>query len=179
MIPETKPLLWAALCGVALSMCFLVAAACTSCSTTATAETRARSALNTFALVADPAWEAVHEACIYRQRAINAEAQAGRMAVPEARRQLGAVRARCHALTDVFEAIHQAHDQAADLVESGHVADAEVWLVKLRERWRDAQELTQEGREPVAPDAGAPLVVVPGFGDEPHPVVTPLDGGAP
>lgn len=141
-----------------------------SCGSTCAPESQdraVRSALDAFNLAGSTAWAGVNEGCIYRQQAIDAEAVARRITTDEARAQLVPVRARCHALTALFQRMRSAHDQAADLVDAGKVDEARVWLEKLREHWRSASEL-----EAASADAGAPV-------DDPHPVVTQLDGGAP
>ncbi len=149
-IDAPRPMRLAAVLGAVMALCMLVIASCASCQA-GTADAQVRSALDAFNLAASPAWAGVNEACVYRQRAINAEAQAGRITVEEAWRQIGPVRARCHALTDLFRAMRVAHDQASTLVEQGKVADAEAWLDKLRDQWREAGELAP-------PDAGTALV---------------------
>lgn len=143
-------LLWAAVSGVLIAFAAVMLFGCASCGAGAqTADQRVRSALDAFGLAAAPTWSALNAACAYQQRAIEAEAKADTITTDEARAQLGPVRARCARATDTIRAIRRAHDQAADLVEAGRIAEAEAWLGTLRERWSDFRDLEAE-------DAGAP-----------------------
>jgi hypothetical protein len=165
-VPDTKPLCWAALSGIALCIAALVLASCTSCQP-GTAEGHIRSSLDAFALVADPAWSAANEACAQRQRAIAAEAEADRLTVQAAREELAPVRARCHAITALFQRMREAHEQAVGMVEAGRVQEAEAWLTRLRERWRDLGDLEAEAVADAGAEAALPALLVADAGGAP------------
>lgn len=105
-------------------------------STTETREARVRGALDAVALAVDPASQLAADLCIAQQRERATLAEAGQEKVEDAEREIAAIRVRCNALRDVFEALRGAHDEARKLVEAGAIEQAEAKLEEMRARWR-------------------------------------------
>ncbi len=152
MVKELRQIIVAAVVGVALAMAVIFSVGCaTGCRATAgQTEPAVRSALDAFALVVEPAWDATNEVCAVKQEMVAAEVEARRLTPDQGDAQNAATRARCHELTRVFQAIRRAHDQAADLVEAGRIQEAEAWLVRLQDEWRELRAMSAE-----PPDGGA------------------------
>jgi hypothetical protein len=140
------------------------------CSGASTADARVRSALDVLVLVVDPAYSFAVDACAARQLLIAEEVEGGRMTPDDADVALRPIRARCHATRRAFDAIREAQDQAATLVEAGKVEEAEQMLDQVRARWAALRgEKTDElGTLPDHDDAG---------GDGPAARPAPADGG--
>jgi len=112
-----------------------------------TADAHVRTALNAFEVVVDPAYAFSVDACAAHQLHFAKEVEAGRMTPAQSDVALEPVRTRCQATRRAFDAIRQAQDEAADLVEAGRVQEAEELLVQIRARWA-ALGATSDGGVP-------------------------------
>jgi hypothetical protein len=101
----------------------------------ASAEMRTRTALETLAQVVDPAYEAAMAGCTAQEAVVMERARAGALSPGEARAQLDAIMGPCLQVSAAFERIRKLHDQAAILVETGQLAQAEQALGELRKAW--------------------------------------------
>jgi len=107
-----------------------------------TADARVRSALDMLAVVVDPAYQLAMGSCMARETLIADQAEAGKLTVVEADKQLTGVRRTCERQRATFEAIRGGHDLAAQQVEAGAVEDAEKTIERVRYAWSD---LTSKG----------------------------------
>lgn len=107
------------------------------------ADRAVRSALDAFALAAQPVSDAIVDGCVQAERRIEAEAQAHEITALEAREQLTPLRARCDAARALLDRIRKAHDAASTRVEAGDVQAAEAELSRLRREW---EQLSTWGR---------------------------------
>lgn len=140
---DLSQLAWGCITGIVLAMALVHWAGCGSNGGSAEAQTR--TALDAFALAVEPAWSFSNEACAVRQRAIASDVEAGKLTPAESQELLVPVRQRCHAMKRAFQAIREAQDQAADLVEAGKLQEAEAWLERLRERWAALRAVEVDG----------------------------------
>ncbi len=152
MVKELRQLMVAAVVGIGLAVALICSVGCaTGCRTTAgKTEPAVRSALDAFALVVEPAWDVHNEVCAVQQEAVAAEVEARRITPDQGDAQNAATRERCQERTRIFQAIRAAQDQAADLVEAGRIKEAEAWLVRLQDEWRELRAVSAR-----QPDGGA------------------------
>jgi hypothetical protein len=105
-----------------------------------TADARVRSALELLAVVVDPAYQLAMDACVSRETLLADQAEAGRLSLAEADKQLSVVRVRCARQRRAFEYIREGHDLAAHQVENGAVEDAEKTIERVRHAFQDVAE---------------------------------------
>jgi hypothetical protein len=102
-----------------------------------TADARVRSALDLLAVVVDPAYRMAMDSCVSRESLLADQAEAGKLSVVEADKQLTSMRRNCERQRRIFEDIREGHDEAVKLVEAGAVGDAEKTLERVRYAWQD------------------------------------------
>jgi hypothetical protein len=111
---------------------------CCNCSAQQqTADARVRSALDLLAVVVDPAYRMAMDSCVSRETLLADQAEAGKLSVVEADKQLTSMRRKCERQRRIFEDIREGHNEAAKLVEAGAVGDAEKTLERVRWAWQD------------------------------------------
>ena len=107
-----------------------------ACAHGGSADAKARSALNTLAVVIDPAYELAIDGCVASEQAeVNAE-RAGTQAPAVTSQHLGEIRARCDRVRAVFERMRTLHAEAAAAVEAGAIEHAEAKLFEVRGLWQ-------------------------------------------
>lgn len=148
---ELRQITIAFVAGLALAAAAILSVGCaTGCGATGSTEPVVRSALDAFALATEPVWDATNEACAAKQEAVSSEVEAKRLTPDEGDAKNRETRARCKQLTAIFQALRAAQGEAADLVEAGRLKEAEEWLLKLQDQWRELRALSAG-----QPDGGA------------------------
>jgi hypothetical protein len=101
-----------------------------------TAESKTRTALDAVALSVEPAYSAAMSACVDRQQAVLEAARADMISPDVALVEFNAISQRCHRTRAAFEVVRLMHNEAADLVEAGKLAEAKQALAELLQAWR-------------------------------------------
>jgi soluble cytochrome b562 len=106
-----------------------------ACAADATADTRARTALDVLAQVIDPAYSVAMDGCLAPQQVAVAQAESGLVTVEQARTVIDKVRQRCEHVREGFETIRHHHEQAVRSVEAGELDQAQQLLEQIRADW--------------------------------------------
>lgn len=104
---------------------------------TSTLDVKVRSALDTMALVVDPAYAFAVDGCIARETLVADLVEAGKTSPDAGVAELRGIRTKCHATRRAFDAIRASHTEAARLVEAGELERAEAVLGEIRNRWME------------------------------------------
>lgn len=97
---------------------------------------RTQTALDTMALVIDPAYAALVDTCLAQQDVIVSRAEALNLARDQTKDLVERVRSRCHPAKDGFEYVRSLHAEAVRALEDGDTKGAENLLRELTKAWQ-------------------------------------------
>lgn len=104
---------------------------------TLSAEQRARTTLNTMALVIDPASKTAHDLCAASLKLEDARVKADVYETrAEAQAAHDAVAEPCQKTASVFATISALYDKAVDAIEAGDIKSAQQFIAHLRAAWK-------------------------------------------
>lgn len=106
-----------------------------ACAPNTAVSARVASALDTFAIVVDPAYGFAMDACIARETLIADNVEAGRTPLETGQRELTRVRTACATTRRAFDEIRTQHDAARRMYANGALTDAERALDRVRASW--------------------------------------------
>lgn len=109
---------------------------CSGCRGGGGLELALRTGLGVIHDVVAPASKLSKDGCTVRETMIVSERRAGKLSEAQADQEMAMTRKRCDALWATFDAIRDAHDAAATLVEQGALEQAEEKLAQARAMFR-------------------------------------------
>jgi hypothetical protein len=109
---------------------------CLFCACAGTRTDKTTTTLNAIAMAVQPAYAVAMSSCVAKQQSVVVAANAGTISPDDAIVQFDAIGHRCHQTRAAFEVVKSLHDEAADLVESGKMEEAEEALRNLADAWQ-------------------------------------------